>query len=169
MSANVLTYRGFQGSIEVSIEDDCMFGKILHVEDLVTYEGGTPGELKAAFENSVNEYLAFCEEQGVEPCKPFKGSLNVRLGQVRHAAAAKKSALLGVSLNEYICNALDAYEEGRGSVQEIHHHEHKHSHVLITLPKQSGVYDYAEEHDFSSWSEQYGFGEKGERFLTRAH
>ena len=38
---NVLKYKGFLGSIEVSIEDGIMHGKLLYINDLITYEANT--------------------------------------------------------------------------------------------------------------------------------
>ena len=71
MSEHVLKYRGLQGSVEVSLEDNVLHGKILHIVDLVTFEAQTPEGLRQAFKQQVDEYLAFCEEEGVAPDKPF--------------------------------------------------------------------------------------------------
>ena len=60
---NVLKYRGLQGSAEVSLEDNVLHGKILHITDLVTFEAQTPEGLRQAFETQVDEYLIFCEEE----------------------------------------------------------------------------------------------------------
>ena len=70
---NVLKYRGLQGSAEVSLEDNVLHGKILHITDLVTFEAQTPEGLRQAFEQQVDEYLVFCEEEGVVPDNPFIG------------------------------------------------------------------------------------------------
>lgn len=102
MSDKTLSYKGYCGSIETSIEDDCLFGKILFITDLVTYEATTPAQLKAAFENAVNVYVEQCAEQGLHPNKPFSGTLNVRLTQEMHRAAAIKAAGMGQTLNEFI-------------------------------------------------------------------
>ena len=50
------------GSIEISLEDNCLHGKILNIADLITYEAETLGELKAAFHSATDEYIAFCAE-----------------------------------------------------------------------------------------------------------
>ena len=52
---------------------------------------------------AIDEYLTWCEEDGVEPRKPFSGKLNVRLGSGLHAAAAASS---GMSINSWIVEAL---------------------------------------------------------------
>ena len=69
--SNLLEYKKYQGSVEVSLEDNVLHGKILHIVDLVTFEAQTPKGLRQAFEQQVDEYLIFCEEEGVAPDKPF--------------------------------------------------------------------------------------------------
>jgi predicted HicB family RNase H-like nuclease len=66
-----LCYKGFMGSIEISIEDDCLHGKLLFTNDLVTYEARTPNQLQAEFESAVEDYLATCKEIGRSPEKPL--------------------------------------------------------------------------------------------------
>ena len=70
---NTLEYKGLQGSVEVSLEDDVLHGKILRIVDLVTFEAQTPEGLRQAFETQVDEYMEFCEEEGVVPDNPFSG------------------------------------------------------------------------------------------------
>ena len=50
MNMETYTYKGYQGSVETSIEDGVLHGKIMFINDLVTYEATT---LKA-LENSLN-------------------------------------------------------------------------------------------------------------------
>ena len=102
----ILRYKGFIGSIEVSPEDKCLYGKLLYIDDLVTYEAETVTVLDTEFKKSVDEYLKTCQEVGKEPMKPFKGSLNVRIGQALHKEAALHAAHNGTSLNEYIKLAI---------------------------------------------------------------
>ncbi len=77
---DILRYKGFIGSIEISIEDDCLHGKLLFINDLVTYEARTPNQLQAEFESAVEDYLTTCKELGRSPDKPFKGTFNIRVG-----------------------------------------------------------------------------------------
>ena len=99
---NVIRYKGFLGSIEASPEDKCLYGKLLYIDDLVTYEANTIAELETEFKNSVDDYCDTCKKVGKEPMKPFKGSLNVRIGQKLHKEVALHAASSGISLNEYI-------------------------------------------------------------------
>ena len=51
--SSVFKHNGYIGSIETSVEDDCLFGKLLFVRELVTYEAQTISGLKSEFEASV--------------------------------------------------------------------------------------------------------------------
>jgi len=75
---------GYLGSIEASIEDGVLFGKLECVTTLVNYEGETVKELQAAFEAAVDDYLTTCTAKGYEPETPCKGSFNVRIGHDLH-------------------------------------------------------------------------------------
>jgi len=45
------------------------------LRDVITFEGETVDELRNAFLDSVEDYLAFCTERGEEPEKPYSGKL----------------------------------------------------------------------------------------------
>lgn len=107
--SNILQYKNFYGSIEFSLEDSVLFGKLLYVNDLVTYEGETLQELHQAFCESVDDYIAFCEKMGKEPEKPFKGTFNVRISPELHKAAALKAAGEHISLNQLVSAAVESY------------------------------------------------------------
>jgi len=95
-------YKDYQGSVKVSVEDNCLHGKIEFITDLITYEAETVEQLEKEFRRAVDSYLATCKETGLEPKKPFKGSFNVRIGEELHAKAAKRANEIGKSLNDYI-------------------------------------------------------------------
>ena len=42
---NVMTYKGYTGSVEFSESDAMLFGKVLGVRALISYEGGSVQEL----------------------------------------------------------------------------------------------------------------------------
>jgi predicted HicB family RNase H-like nuclease len=105
---NCFNYRNYQGSIGASIKDNCLYGKILFINDLILYEGNTLDELKKNFEEAVDDYLETCKEAGIEPKKPFKGTFNVRIGQELHEKAARRAEEIGKSLNDYIKDTIKA-------------------------------------------------------------
>jgi len=100
-----LTYKDYIGSIEPQVEDDKLYGKLLFIRDLVTYEADTLTELKKEFETSVDAYLQDCEEVGRRPDRPCKGTFNVRIPPELHrniVLAAKSK-----SLNQFVREALE--------------------------------------------------------------
>lgn len=127
MTDKTFSYKGYCGSIEFSVEDDCLFGQILFVRDLVTYEAEQIRGLKKAFEESVDYYLEKCERDGLTPDKPFSGSFNVRLTPELHRAAAVEAARMGTSLNDLVKECIESRLSGAKTVLTIHeNHQHFH-------------------------------------------
>ncbi|MBH3368797.1 hypothetical protein I5R92_16030 [Pseudomonas carnis] len=52
-----LHYKGYNGSIEYSADDNCLFGRLLYISALVSYEGQTEPALEVAFREAVNDLL----------------------------------------------------------------------------------------------------------------
>lgn len=106
---NIMHYKGYIGSIEVSEEDDCLFGKVLALphDTMITYEGQTVSELRDDFHGAVDDYIAFCEAEGIEPRKSYSGALNVRLTPEVHSKIAMLAKRAGISINAFIRQAID--------------------------------------------------------------
>ncbi len=101
-----LEYRGYTGSIEYSGEDDLLYGKVLGVKGLISYEGKTGNDLENDFKEAINAYLLDCEKNGVQVEKPFKGSFNVRVSPVLHQRAVLLAIESKVSLNSFVAEAI---------------------------------------------------------------
>lgn len=126
----MLNYKGYFGSVEVSIEDGILHGKIQCINDIVTYEAETPNELKSAFEEAVTDYLETCKELGKSPDKPMSGSFNIRIGSELHKKAYLAACRSGTTLNDYVKKAI---EEKVSERKEIHLHiEEKESVELLS-------------------------------------
>jgi len=62
-----LHHKGYNGSVEYSEKDKCLYGKILGLKNsLILYEGNSLDELKADFEISVENYLYRLIERRLE-------------------------------------------------------------------------------------------------------
>ena len=126
MSAT-LRHRGYTGSIRVSEEDECLYGQIEFINDLVTFEAATVSELKAAFAEAVDDYLATCAEAGRDPDKPFCGTFNVRVGPDLHREAAVAAFKEGTTLNHFVTAAIRQAVAGSSPAEQ-----HFHTHNYIT-------------------------------------
>ena len=104
---NTLSYKEYVGSVSFSAEDEVFYGKIEHINDLVTFESDNAHDLKKAFEEAVDDYITICGQKGVQPEKPFKGSFNVRVKPSLHKRAYIKALQSGISLNKFIEMTLE--------------------------------------------------------------
>jgi predicted HicB family RNase H-like nuclease len=104
---NTLTYKNYIGSVSFSSEDEVFYGKIEHINDLITFESDNAHDLKKAFREAVDDYTSFCKEKGIDPDKPFKGSFNVRLKPSVHKLLYQKAIQKGMSLNKFIETTLE--------------------------------------------------------------
>ena len=107
--SNTIEYKGYIGSIEFSEEDGLFFGKVQGIRSLISYEGTNAAELIEDFHGAVDEYLAMCQEDGIEPEKAYKGSFNVRVSPELHQAVAVRAIAQQVSLNSLVEAALRQY------------------------------------------------------------
>jgi predicted HicB family RNase H-like nuclease len=54
---DVITYKGFIGSVYYNAKDRIFFGKIEGINDLGTFEGTTVDELETGFKYMVDEHI----------------------------------------------------------------------------------------------------------------
>ena len=78
-----------------------LFGQVLGIADLISYEGQSVQELKEDFKNGVDDYLDQCKQTGKEPGKPYSGKFTLRIDPELHAKLAAYAKLSGKSLNQY--------------------------------------------------------------------
>jgi len=102
-----LIYKDFIGTVHYSASDSVIYGKIEGINDLVSFEGSSVPEIKAAFEEAVEDYIILCKEIGKEPLKSFKGSFNVRITPELHSKAFKIASMRGKSLNQFVSDAIE--------------------------------------------------------------
>jgi predicted HicB family RNase H-like nuclease len=103
---NVLTHKGFIGTLNFSADDRIFFGRIEGIPDLITFEGSSVEELENAFRYMVDQHIADCQEEGKPVEKSYKGLFNVRISPELHKKAVQKARMKGITLNQLIGNAL---------------------------------------------------------------
>ncbi len=104
---NTLKYKGFIGSVNFSEEDGVFFGKLEGINGMVNFEGESVKELTEAFHEAVNDYLVYCEEEGIQPHKSYSGALNICLTPEIHSRVAMLAQQAGISINAFIKQALE--------------------------------------------------------------
>jgi len=116
---DILKYNDYEGTAELDMSRNVCRGKILFIDDLVTYEASTPADLQSAFEAAVDDYRETCAALNKMPCRPFRGMFNVRVPAELHRAASLRAVADGVSLNDLVVRALYASLNGK---VEVNHH-----------------------------------------------
>lgn len=121
--SKLLSHKGYSGTCEVSVEDRCLHGRVLHIRDVISYGGDTFDELEKCFIEAVDCYLDHCKEVGKSPDKPYTGTFSIRVGPDRHKKIVDTGARLGLGLNESLNYIIDWYFDESSRVAEVIHHK----------------------------------------------
>jgi predicted HicB family RNase H-like nuclease len=68
--ADAMIYRGFPALVERDLETAPIHGEIAYIDDVVTFQASSDSALEGEFRAAVDEYLAFCAENGLAPAEP---------------------------------------------------------------------------------------------------
>jgi predicted HicB family RNase H-like nuclease len=98
---NMMTYRGYTASLEFDPDDNILVGRVLDIDDIISFHGDSVTAFTDAFHEAVDDYITACEEMGQTPEKPASGRLMLRVDPLVHAAALKAAAHNGQSLNRW--------------------------------------------------------------------
>ena len=104
---DIIKYKDYYAIVHFSAEDEVFFGKILGINDLVTFEGQSVKELKKSFKDAIEDYLETCKELKKIPEKTYKGSFNVRVSPGLHREVALAALQKNVTLNDFVKNAIN--------------------------------------------------------------
>jgi len=101
-----LKYLDYTATIRYSSDDEVFFGKVIGINDLITFEGTSVAELKKAFKEAIEDYLETCKTIGKSPDKTYKGVFNVRVSSGLHKKAAIIALQHHMTLNDFVKTAL---------------------------------------------------------------
>src|SRR4030067_2153906 len=103
---NVMTYKGYKAAIGFDPRDDIFIGRVLGIEDGVSFHGETVAALKKRFAAAINHYLADCKAMGRKPEKQASGKLMLRIAPEIHSEALVMGLASGKSLNQWAAEVL---------------------------------------------------------------
>ncbi|MGC2061791.1 MAG: type II toxin-antitoxin system HicB family antitoxin [Thermodesulfovibrionales bacterium] len=103
---NTISYKGYTARVQYSPDDDVFVGRILGIEDSISFHGTTVKELHADLKAAIDHYLEDCRKAGRKPKKQASGNLMVRIAPELHAAAALAAQAQGKSLNIWVEEAI---------------------------------------------------------------
>lgn len=104
----MMEYKGYIGKVEIDEEVGILYGEVINIRDVITFEGKSVEEIQQAFQESVDDYLAFCAERNESPEKPFSGKFVLRLPAELHRQAYIQAKLSDKSLNGWVTDVLQS-------------------------------------------------------------
>ena len=87
-----MMYKGYEGIAEFDEDAHILSGEVLGLKDVITFQGESVSELEQAFHDSVDDYLEWCSEDGVDPEKPYSGKMLLRFDPNLHRRVAARRA-----------------------------------------------------------------------------
>ncbi|MGI8982534.1 MAG: type II toxin-antitoxin system HicB family antitoxin [Pirellulaceae bacterium] len=102
-------YKGYCGRAEYDAGEGIFHGEVLGTRDVITFQAKEFKDLAVVFQESVDDYLAFCQDSGEPPEKPFSGKFVARLNPELHRQVAFLAEASGKSLNQFVSDCLEAF------------------------------------------------------------
>lgn len=112
----MMEYKGYIGKVEFDDEANIFHGEVINLRDVITFQGESVQEIRQAFQDSIDDYLAFCAERQEEPDKPFSGTFTVRVAPELHRDIYTQARLANKSLNSWVSELF---------AQQVSEYQHK--------------------------------------------
>jgi len=104
---DTIEHNGYRGSVRFESDDRVFHGRILGINDVITFEGETVDELEVAFREAVEDYIATCAELGKPPERAYSGKIPLRIDPELHRIVARAADCAGSSVNAWIASVLE--------------------------------------------------------------
>jgi len=102
----MMEYKGYIGIVEYDSDAKLFHGDVVNTRDVITFQGTTVAEIEKAFTESIDDYMNWCKQEGVEAEKPYSGKFNLRLSPELHREIAITAKKLNLSINNFVEKAL---------------------------------------------------------------
>jgi predicted HicB family RNase H-like nuclease len=101
-----MTYKGYTASMVFDAEDKIIVGRVLDIDDIISFHAESVTAFEANFHAAIDAYLAASRQLGTPAEKPASGKVMLRIAPEVHAAAIKAATRSGTSLNKWAEAAL---------------------------------------------------------------
>jgi predicted HicB family RNase H-like nuclease len=119
MLSNVISYRGYHAEIKYDPSADAFHARVLGMRDVISFYGRTPEELRHEMRAAIEDYLAWCETDGVKPERSWTGKLTLRSDGDFRRRVLIAAATRGQSVSTWINELAD--RESRKILAELEH------------------------------------------------
>ena len=103
----MMKYKGYIGAVDFDPEIDLFHGRVININDVITFYGASVTELREEMQRSIEGYFEFCREQGKIPEKPFSGEFTVQMSPEMHCKLALNAERLHLDFNVYLQKVLE--------------------------------------------------------------
>ena len=62
-----MNYRGYTTSMAFDTDDKIIVGRVMDIDDIITFHGESVGEFEANFHAVIDDYIGACEQTGERP------------------------------------------------------------------------------------------------------
>lgn len=100
-------HEGYIATIDLDENAGLFHGEVVNTRDVLTFQGRTLDELRAAFADTIADYVDWCRERGKEPERPYSGAFSLRITPELHRRVAAAAARAGKSINGFVADALE--------------------------------------------------------------
>jgi len=104
---STMTYDGYVAQIDVDQDAELLSGIVVNARATLHFTGRSVEELRQAFGDTIADFREWCKERGVEPEKPYSGTLSLRIDPELHRRVAERAAKSGASINQFIADRLE--------------------------------------------------------------
>lgn len=101
-----MKYKGYTAVVELDEEQGVLFGRVIGLRDVITFQAETVAQAIEEFHQSVDSYLEFCGSRGERPEKPYSGQFMVRIDPAVHRELASRAEIEKISLNALVVKLL---------------------------------------------------------------
>ncbi len=102
----MMQYKGYLARVNFDEEANIFHGEVINIRDVITFQGKSVEEIKNAFQDSVEDYLEFCEQRNEEPEKPFSGRFTIRLSPEQHRKVVLAAEKAGKQVDSWVADTL---------------------------------------------------------------
>ena len=76
----MMKYKGYIAAVAFDQSAEILHGRVINSGPypIATFEAPDAGDLRGEFQRSIDEYLAWCDDDGVQPRNRFRPSCDVR-------------------------------------------------------------------------------------------
>ena len=103
----ILEHEGYIAEVGYEEGDELMHGTVVNARAVLHFAGRDIAELRAALADTIADYRDWCKDRGVEPEKPYSGTLSLRISPELHRRIAEQAAKAGESINQFIADRLE--------------------------------------------------------------